>query len=169
MFWKLAARDALILALVAAAWRLFSGLSAGDGAVGDLTGLILGLGVGVGVFLLHEWGHLLGAMASGSAFRLPDRLRSIHLFSFDSRRNSRGQFLVMSFSGFLVTGVAVWFGYVALPDSLLASRVARGAIVFLTSLTVLIEFPLVFWSLLSPTLPPVETLPAEPRDRRAPA
>jgi hypothetical protein len=106
--------------------------------------------------LLHEWGHLLGALATRSRVLPPDRLGSGYLFSFDSRTNSRSQFLVMSFSGFVVTGLAIVCALGPLDEPLLASRVARGAIAFLASLTVFIEFPLVIYSLVTSRLPPIE-------------
>lgn len=164
MFAMLAVRDALILAAVAGLWVWAAEASSGAGMLADLVGLLLGLGVGVCVFLLHEWGHLLGAFATRSVVRAPGSLRGAYLFSYDSKRNSRPQFLVMSFAGFAVTGAALWFGYRVLPDPLLATRVARGAIVALASLTVFIEFPIVIVSLLRPkALPPVEVF-AEHRE-----
>ena len=87
----------------------------------------------------------------------------MYLFSFDTQRNSRSQFLVMSVGGFIVTGLALVFAYQALPDGLQATRVARGAILFLASLTVFLEFPLVLLSFIRPNaLPPVEVFDASP-------
>jgi hypothetical protein len=170
MFGKMAARDAVILATVATGWALVAPLSAGSGPVADLSGLVLGLGIGAGAFLLHEWGHLLGGLAMRSTVRAPESLRSVYLFSFDSKKNSRQQFLVMSFSGFAVTALAVWFAYGLLPGELLATRVARGAIALLTSLTVFLEIPIVIVSLLRRSaLPPVEVFPVERTEEEAPA
>ena len=156
-FGRFLARDLGIIAVVAVLWFWFAGASAGEGLLPDLVGLILGLGFGISVFLLHEWGHLLGALATGSAVQAPERLNSTYLFSFDSKRNSRRQFLIMSFSGFVVTGLAVWCALGPLDEPLQAARVARGMIAFLASLTLFIEFPLVIWSVLASSLPPVET------------
>ncbi len=164
MFWKLAGRDGLILAGVAALWVLAAPWSGGRGALADLSGVVVGLGLGVGAFLLHEWGHLLGGLAARSEVHAPASLRSVYLFSFDSKRNSRRQFLVMSFSGFAVTALAVWLAYGLLPGELLATRVARGAVAFLASLTVFLEIPIVLVSLLRPkALPPVEVFQATPK------
>jgi len=166
VFAKLAVRDALIVTAVSALWLWAAEASSGTGMLADFVGLLLGLGVGVCVFLLHEWGHLLGAFATRSVVRAPASLQGAYLFSYDSKQNSRPQFLVMSFAGFAVTGAALWFGYRVLPDPLLATRVARGAIVALASLTVFIEFPIVIVSLLRPSaLPPVEVF-AEHRGER---
>jgi hypothetical protein len=156
MLWKRALRDAGILALAALLATKLAPLSAGTGMRSDWSGVVAGLAIGVSVFLLHEWGHLLGALGSRSDIRLPDRIGSLYLFSYDSQRNSRRQFLIMSLGGFAVTGISLWAVYALLPDGPLATRVARGSVLFLASLTVVLEFPLVLWSLARSTLPPVE-------------
>jgi hypothetical protein len=158
MWLKLAVRDLLLLAAFAALWWWAAPLSAGDGFVADFLGLAAGLGLGVGHYLLHEWGHALGGLATRSVIRPAASLRSRFLFSFDSQENSRAQFLAMSFSGFAVTGVVLWAVYTQLPDVWLATRVARGAVLFLVALTVFIEFPLVIYALVRNRVPPVETV-----------
>ncbi len=158
MWLKLAARDAVLLAAFAALWWWAAPLTGDDGPVADFLGLAAGLGIGVGHYLLHEWGHATGGLLSGSVIRPAASLRSRFLFSFDSKQNSRAQFLVMSFSGFLVTGVVIWAVYAVLPSEWLATRVARGAVLFLAALTVFIEFPLVIYSLVRNRVPPVETV-----------
>ncbi|MCG8591847.1 MAG: hypothetical protein MJE66_21345 [Proteobacteria bacterium] len=165
-FWKLALRDAGILAAAGAAWWWAAPLTTGTGPVADFLGLVVGVGLGVGILLLHEWGHLAGALATGSHVRAAASLSSRYLFSFDSKRNTRSQFLVMSVGGFLVTGAAVAVTYGLLPDGALASRVARGAALFGVFLMVVIEFPLVAWALLRPTLPPIEVLAEHRREVR---
>ena len=164
-FAKFAVRDAGIIGLVAGLWFGLAGFSSGSSLVGDLVGLVLGLGFGAGVFLLHEWGHLIGALATGSVVQAPDRLNSAYLFSYDSKLNSRHQFVVMSLSGFVVTGLAVWCALGPLAEPLQAARVARGAIAFLASLTLFIEVPLVIWALVAPSLPPVETFAGGTEER----
>lgn len=143
MFQKFAIRDGGIVGAALVAWWALSGVSAGSGPLGDLTGLIAGLLVGASAFVLHEWGHLLAAMAVGASVHANPKLRSNFLFSFDAEHSTLGQFLVMSVGGFLVTGLFLVLVYTVLPDGLLATRVARGAVLFLASLTVLLEFPLV--------------------------
>lgn len=160
MYVKMALRDLGIVLTASLAWRYGAHLSAGTGPVADVTGVLLGLALGVCAFVAHEWGHFLGALAGGSVVYPPRGVASVYLFSFDSKRNSRRQFLVMSFSGFAVTAAAVWVTQALLPDGLLATRVARGAILFLASLTVLFEIPLVLWAVLVGSLPPVETFAA---------
>lgn len=159
MFARMALRDLAVLAAVALLWRGAAAASSGGGPLADLVGTLLGLAFGVCVFLLHEWGHLLGALATGGVVREPESLRSAYLFSYDSKRNTQRSFLVMSVGGFLVTGVAVALVYGALPDAWLATRVARGATLVLATLTVVVEMPLVAYALVRSELPPVEVFP----------
>jgi hypothetical protein len=162
MFVKLLARDLAIAAVAFIAWHLAAPLSAGTGALGDFTGVVLGVLLGACAFLVHEWGHLLGALASGSAVQPPESLRSAFVFRFDSRANTRRQFLAMSFAGFAATALVVWAAYGLLPSELLATRVARGLVVFLTFLGVVLEVPLVVYALVAGKVPPLERKPAEP-------
>lgn len=143
MLQRFALRDGGIVVAAALAWWALAGVSAGSGPLGDLSGVVAGLLIGASALVLHEWGHLLAGLAAGAAVRVNENLRSTFLFSFDAERSSLRQFLVMSVGGFLVTGGFLWVAYGALPDGLLATRVARGAVMFLASLTVLLEFPLV--------------------------
>ena len=158
----LALRDTLLVAAILAVWRYAAPVTADPGPRGDFVGFLVGLSLGVAAFLFHEWGHWLGARLGSSAIQAPKSLRTIYLFSYDSKSNSRGQFLAMSFSGFAATGVAVWASYALLPDGELASHVARGAILTLAFLTVFVEFPLVVWSIFTNTLPPVEVFDRAP-------
>ena len=86
----------------------------------------------------------------------PKTLKTGFLFSFDSHQNNLRQFLVMSFSGFAATALVIWAFYTFLPDGLLATRVARGVVLFGAFLTVVIEIPLVLYAVLTRKLPPVE-------------
>ena len=166
MFLKVLARDLAIVAATVLAWRLAAPLSAGTGAVSDVTGVLLGMLFGASAFLAHEWGHLLGALASRSVIQPPAGLSSPFVFTFESRSNSRRQFLIMSVSGFVATAIALWVVYGLLGSELLATRVARGAVVFLAFLTVVLEFPLVGYSLVAGRVPPLERAdiakPAQP-------
>ena len=157
MFARLAARDLAIVGAAVLVWRLGAQFSAADGALADFVGVAVGLLGGVCIFVLHEWGHLLGAFATGSAIRAPRTLATPFLFSFDSRRNSRRQFLVMSFAGWAATGACVWAAYALLPAGLFAARVARGVVIANALLVLVIEVPLVAFSLLTGRIPPVET------------
>jgi hypothetical protein len=155
-FPRFALRDALVIAAMLGIWIYASPVSAGEGPVADLLGVVAGAGIGLSVYLLHEWGHLLGALGTGSVVHPGQTPGSRYLFSFDSRRNDRRQFLVMSAGGFVVTGLAMWIVYAALPGDLFATRVARGAVSFLAFLAIFVEFPLVVWALVRSDLPPVD-------------
>jgi len=156
MFLRLAVRDASIIALVVLLWHLVAHWTLGESIVADGAGVMLGLLAGLCLYLLHEWGHLLGALLSGSRVAAPTSLKTIFLFSFDSKQNDLRQFLIMSLSGFAASGVVIWSYYAFLPDDLFATRVARGAAVFGAFLTIVLEFPLVAYALLGRGLPPVE-------------
>jgi hypothetical protein len=147
MFTRLLLRDAGITAAVLSLWWFAWPVTAASGPLSDVLGLLLGFGAGVLAYLGHEWGHLLGAFATGAHVRPPAKLGSAFLFSFDSRRNSQTQFVVMSLSGFAVTGVALWVAYGLLPDGDFAVRILRGMVVFSASLTLLLEVPLLTISL----------------------
>lgn len=160
MFGRIALRDLAFATAVAAAWTALAPLTAASGVTADLLGVVLGLALAAVAYAGHEWGHLAGALATRSTVHAPSRLATVSLFSFDSKRNTRSQFLAMSFSGFAMTGVALGVVYGLLPGDWLATRVARGGVAFLAALTVFIEFPLVVYALVRPTLPPVEAFPA---------
>lgn len=157
LFAKMFLRDLAIVGGAGLLWWLVAGYSAGTGPVADFTGVLVGLAIGLCPFVLHEWGHLLGAVATRSAVRPPTTLATPYLFSFDSKQNSRKQFLVMSFSGWVVSIAVAWAIYTQLPPDLLATRVARGVVVLAIGLVILIEVPLVAFSLLTGRVPPVET------------
>lgn len=157
MFARLLLRDLVISALVVAGWYYGAEWTEGAGPVADALGVGLGVTGGLVAYLAHEWGHLLGALATGSRVHAPDRMTSGFLFSFDSQANSRKQFVIMSLAGFVVTGIAIAVVYALLPDRYLATRVARGAVLSLSFLTVFVEVPILIWSVLSgSTLPQVE-------------
>lgn len=156
MWLKVAVRDITIVLLGVIGWHYTAQWSAQDTMRGDLSGVVVGLLVGVGGYFLHEWGHLAGAWLTGSHVEPPATLKSGFLFSFDSQDNNLRQFLIMSFSGFAATALVVWAFYTWLPDGLLATRVARGVALIGAFLTVFVEIPLVLYAVISRRLPPVE-------------
>ena len=156
MFGKLLARDLGIAGVAGLLWKLAATASAGQGPLGDLAGVVAGFGTGVCIFVIHEWGHLLGAFATGSTVTPAQTLASAFLFSFDSRSNSRQQFLVMSFGGWIASGLAAAVAYTLLSPDLFAARVARGVVALNVVLIVVIEVPLVVWALVTGRVPPVE-------------
>lgn len=146
-------RDGLIVAVTAASWWLVAPLSDGTSWVADLTGWVTGLLLAACAYLAHEWSHYLGAVATGSHVPLSTRLSTAFLFSFDSQMNSLLQFVVMSVSGFIATAIAVWLFYTGLPDAYLATRVARGGVLFLTLLGVVLELPLLVYGIVTGAVP----------------
>jgi len=164
-FPRFALRDLLLIAAAIGVWLYASPVSAGTGPVADLLGVAAGASIGLSAYLLHEWGHLLAALGAGSVVHPGRTLGSRSLFSFDSKRNDRRQFLIMSVGGFVVTALAMWVVYAGLPGDLFATRVARGVVSFLAFLAVFVEFPLVIWALVRSDLPPVDTFsPEAPHD-----
>jgi len=154
---KLFARDLAIVAAAALVYRLAAGFSRGAGPLADVTGVLAGAGLGVCPLLLHEWGHFLGARATGSVIKPAASLTALFSFSFDSQRNSLRHFLAMTFGGWLGTALAVLVAYACLPDELLATRVARGLVLVSVLLVAVTEIPLLARALVSGQLPPVET------------
>lgn len=146
-------RDGSIVGLAIGLWWLVAGLSAGTGWVADLSGWVAGLGFTACAYLAHEWAHYLGAVATGSKIPLGTNLASAFLFSFDAEENSLFQFVVMSVSGFAATAVAVWLFYGFLPDGYLATRVARGGVIFLSLLGVVLELPLLLYGIVTGGVP----------------
>jgi hypothetical protein len=162
MFIKLLIRDLAIVTVTALIWIYGAGASAQPGLRGDFLGVLAGVTIGVCGYLLHEWGHLLGAVAAGSTVRAPKSVASGFLFSFDSRANSRRQFLALSFGGWLATAIVLWMVYARLPQDLFASRVAGGVVTANVLLVLVIEVPLVAYSLWTGRVPPVDNQRAAP-------
>lgn len=157
MYRRYLARD---LALVLAALLLWAALarrSALPGPWGDFSGVLAGFLLGAAALLFHEWGHWLGAVASGSRIRPGTSLRSPFSFSFDSRQNSQPQFLAMTLGGWLGNAASVWAAYALFGGDELASRVARGSTLVFALVAAAIEIPLVARSLWTGKIPRIET------------
>lgn len=146
-------RDASLVAVALGAWWLVAPSSADSGPAADLAGWVSGIGLTLCAYLAHEWSHYLGAVATGSRVPLGANLASGFLFSFDAEENSLFQFVVMSVAGFVATAVAVWLFYTQLPDAWLATRVARGGVLFLALLGVVLELPLLLYGLVTGGVP----------------
>ncbi|MGH8542002.1 MAG: hypothetical protein ACRETW_16045, partial [Stenotrophobium sp.] len=135
-------RDSLLMAATAALWACTLHLGAAGGAWPKLLGVLTGLMTVLMGYLLHEWGHLIGAWASGSVVHLPDgALSSAFLFRFDTGRNSREQFLAMSAGGFIASFVVVAALVLALPRGMLASYIALGLTLLGVLATFILEIP----------------------------
>lgn len=146
-------RDLAIVALTLVLWWLLAARSAGSGPVADVAGWAAGLMMGVCAYLAHEWSHYLGGLAMRSQMQTGTNLASGFLFSFEAEGNSVAQFVVMSVSGFVATAVVLFAFYTYLPDAYLATRVARGGVVFLALLGIVLELPLLLTGVLTKRVP----------------
>jgi hypothetical protein len=142
---RLAARDAAALALVAALWAVLLGSAPeGRAAYVALSVLCAVAVTGLG-YLAHEWGHLLGAIAAGAAFELPERaFESPFLFRFDRDRSSRPQFFAMALGGFAASIATVVAFLLLLPEGRLATWLALALLALGVAATLVIEVP-EFW------------------------
>ncbi len=122
--WKLALRDAAILALALALWAWDARVRGEGGALAIAVALSAGVLTALVGYLLHEWGHLAGAALSRSVVHLPAGIASVFLFRFDSDRNTRAQFLAMSWGGFVASGVVLAVLAASLPLDALSGRTA---------------------------------------------
>jgi len=164
MYGRFIARDAAVVALASLFWWWLADRSAGNDAFADLSGFLAGTLAGISAFLLHEWGHVLGAVLGRSTVQVNENLRSPFIFRFESQPNSLRQFVVMSLGGFVMTALLVAAAYLYLPDGLLATRVARGAVLFLAALGITLELPLFLFAVASGTVP--EAAAVKVRHRR---
>ncbi|MES0874661.1 hypothetical protein [Sinimarinibacterium thermocellulolyticum] len=130
---KLLLRDLLIIAAAIVVREASHGLEASGSAAHWPLALVAGALLALAGYLVHEWGHLLGALASRSRVELPDTVAAVFLFKFDVGANDRRQFLWMSAGGFAASAIVV-----ALSLALLSfDRLADGIALVLTGLGVL--------------------------------
>ena len=138
---KLLLRDLLVLALTLALWSVEMSRAPVAGIAGMGLALLLATLTAFSGFLVHEWGHWIGARLRGSVVQWPDRLWSLFLFRFDCVRNSRNQFLWMSCGGFVASAVAVAVLVAALPLDRLAGQAALALTVLGVIATFILEVP----------------------------
>jgi membrane-associated protease RseP (regulator of RpoE activity) len=137
------ARDALVsLAAVSAlALDVRTRATGASGPAALALGATAGILVAVAGFLLHEWGHWLGARWTGSVVHYPRSVLAPLLFHFDTRANDRRQFLAMSLGGYLASVVGVGL-VVALTDrAAWSGRVALALTVGGMLVTAALEIP----------------------------
>jgi hypothetical protein len=113
------------------------------------------IATGLAAFQLHEWGHWLGATKAGAVITPARSLSSPFLFNFDSKANSRRQFLAMSWPGFVATAGFLAAFHWWLPDSHPATPLTRQIGWGLAAVTIIIEIPLALWTLAGGRIPPV--------------
>jgi hypothetical protein len=150
-FLAFAARDTVLVILALVAWLLAARLALS----GPVLGWIAGLAVALAVYIAHEWGHALAALAAGGRIHPPRTLWHVSLFSFDTERNSVRHFAWMSLGGFAVTAIAVLVAQAWLHPDELSHRVARGGIFTLAGITLFIEVPLLVFGLATKQIPSV--------------
>ena len=152
MLLKFAIRDAVVLVLTAACWwlgRLFEP----DTAAAAWLSVFAGAGAVVCAYNLHEWGHLVGAHLTRSVYVPARRVYSPFLFSYDSERNNRRQFLIMSLAGFAATALFVAAFAVWMPQDQQAGRIALKGAFVLAGLTVVFELPIFARALFGDSVP----------------
>ena len=163
MLYRFIARDLILVGAALGLWWMLAEGSAGTGMVADLSGWIAGLMMGVCAYLAHEWSHYLAAVAMRSRVQTGTNLASGFLFSFDAEGNRVSQFVVMSLAGFVATAAVLFAFYTYLPEPYLATRIARGSVVFLALLGVTLELPLLLVGVFTKRVPnQVAVSPASP-------
>jgi len=153
MLQRYLARDLVIIALTAVLWWLLAARSAGTGFAADFSGWVVGALLFFCAHIVHEWGHYLGAILTGSRVGIHRKLSSPFFFRFESEGNSLKQFIAMSFGGFVSTGGMIAFYYLGLPDEYLASRIGRGGALFGAFLGVTLELPLLLTGIFQGQVP----------------
>ncbi|HEY0917463.1 MAG TPA: hypothetical protein VGE22_21455 [Solimonas sp.] len=138
---KLLARDLAVVATTLALVAWSHQLQAAGTALHWPVAILGGALVAVSGYLVHEWGHLLGALSRGSRVELPPTLAAVFLFKFDSDRNDRRQFLAMSMGGFIASIVVVALLAVILDLGYWADRIAMGLTVLGVAATFILEVP----------------------------
>jgi hypothetical protein len=138
--WALIARDAVILAITVAVWRW--AMTAPEAWTPAIFAALL---TAVSGYVLHEWGHLLGAMLKRAVFELPATpFETFFLFRFNRDANTRPQFFSMALGGFVASILTVIALLLWLPPGLLATTLALTLTGLGVLATLIIEVP-EFW------------------------
>lgn len=144
MFAKLAIRDLAAVALCIGCW-LFEGQTREAGGV--LHWLAIAAAA-VATFLvnyiLHEWGHLLGAKLAGSVCHPANTLKTFYLFHFDTQRSSVRQFFAMAAGGLVASTALLPFWLIVLPLHAAAGIAAMALIALGYLATLATELPVVW-------------------------
>lgn len=141
MPWKHALRDIGLVLITLALWRADAAWRHDAGVFPVLIAITAGAMASFVGYLAHEWGHFIGARAGGSVVRLPQSAAEIFLFNFDSDRNGREQFLLMSCGGFIASGIVVVLFLALLPLPSLSSLIALGLTIAGVIATAALEVP----------------------------
>ena len=133
-------RDVLVIVATLALWRWSRELDAAQAALAIPVAVLAGASAAVAGFLLHEWGHLLGALVAGSAVEYPPTIRSIFLFKF-GESNGRRQYLWMSGGGFAASIVVIIVLALTLNFHAIADWIAIALVVAGVIATFILELP----------------------------
>jgi len=140
MPWPHAIRDLVFLGIAFLLWQIEASL--GTGSVASiLVSVTAGAATAFCGYLIHEWGHLIGARLGHSVVRLPASPTEVFLFNFDSDRNGRTQFLIMSMGGYIASVIVIWFLLTTLSLTTIAGAVAIGLTAAGVVATAVLEIP----------------------------
>lgn len=103
--------------------------------------VFVGLATVVPGALLHEWGHLVAALATRSQVHYPAGWIDKLLFDFDVETNDRRQFLIMSAGGYLGSAIGVALFVWLLPLDRLSGQVALAGAALGMVVSMIIEMP----------------------------
>ena len=140
-FFMLLVRDAVAIALTLWLWQYTLQLAQPLGVYGIVIHSLTALATAFIGYLLHEWGHLLGAWGSRAAFELPTPFETFFLFRFDNLRSTRPQFFCMALGGFASSILMVIFLVLVLPSGVLATQIALTLTALGVLATFIIEVP----------------------------
>ncbi|MEM1416570.1 MAG: hypothetical protein AAGH15_16785 [Myxococcota bacterium] len=139
-FLPILVRDvALIIACVGAWQSELRDVAAGVDVPLARSLLAGGLTVVVG-FFAHEYGHLLGALASGARVHAQAPWSPL-LFHFDVARSTRRQFLAMSYGGYAASAVSATVIALTVPWDRLSGWTALGLMGVGLFVTAVLEIP----------------------------
>lgn len=116
MFLKFFFRDLALLALCILAWRLnLSEFAASNIVLSVACSAVAVILTVLASYEVHEWGHLSGALLTGSKVHAPNRMIHQFLFHFDGSANDRRQFVGMSIGGLAASVLALIVLLLVLP------------------------------------------------------
>jgi hypothetical protein len=153
MIARLLVRDAAIAFACAICWWVDAQHRYDAGFAAVLVGVVTGLTTGLIGYLIHEWGHLLGSLLSGSVVHYPQPGESPLSFHFDSAVNSRAQFYWMTFGGYLASLLSVIGIWQWCPHDAWSGRVAIALALLGTATIFLAEVPITLRVLRGAPLP----------------
>jgi hypothetical protein len=142
MFWKFAFRDFVLLGICLLLWQLnMSALASTNLFTAVLCSALTVIATVLVSFEVHEWGHLTGAVASGSTVYAPRQLIHPFLFHFDGKKNSRQQFVAMSVGGLAASLIASAVLLATLPLATWSAKIILGIVVIGIIATFVREVP----------------------------